>query len=144
MSHRIGNFSKTSSNGSSYLKRQASWIRFSSRRRRKDLVRQPTQRTQTGKMNSTLMETKRKASSSLASDLLLLTNTLRMRNVGVYHLQVITNSHSVTNPSWSTKINLKSPRITSKTLYSKQANLPISGTRRSNPSHLSQSHGHSP
>ena len=136
MSHRIGNFSKTSSNGSSYLKRRVSWIRFSSRKRRKDLVRQPTQRTQTGKMNSTLMETKRKASSSLVSDLSLLTNTSRMRSDGAYHLQVTTNNLSETNLFLSTKIHLRSLRLTSKMLSIKQANLLMLGTRRSNPYHL--------
>ena len=136
MSHLIGNFSKTSSNGSSYLKRRASWIQFSSRRRRKDLVRQPTQRTQTGKMNSTLMVTKRKASSSLASDLSLLTNTSRMRSDGAYHLLVTTNNLSATNLFLSTKIDLKSLRITSKMLSINQANLRMLDTRLSNPFHL--------
>ena len=136
MSRLIGNFSKTSSNGSFYLKRRASQIRFSSMRRRKDLVQQPTQRTLTGKMNSILKVIKRKASSNLANDLSLLTSTSRMRNDGAYHLQVTTNNLSATNLFLSTKINLRSLRITSKMLSIKQANLLMLGTRRSNPYHL--------
>ena len=136
MSRLIGNFSKTSSNGSFYLKRRASQIRFSSMRRRKDLAQQLTQRTLTGKMNSILKVIKRKASSNPANDLSLLTSTSRMRNDGAYHLQVTTNNLSATNLFLSTKINLRSLRITSKMLFIKQANLLMSGTRRSNPYHL--------